>query len=168
MSLWSNTATNAAKPKFLLAGDKHYNNANCYSVNNSQEEVANSANQIYQPGHSGWVEVLPVYTDTCGNQRHKCETLVVMSTPITGNLVVGLTGYFNYANGGNTLVGTANSRVNFELKVGDVIIVGGGANTTSKVISLVNANAVIVNTTFASNGTNQNVWATDLAWFPKS
>jgi hypothetical protein len=311
MPLWSNTNTNASKPKFLLSVDKHYNNANCYGVNIARTEVANVSNHVYFPAHQGWVQIQPEYTDTCGFKRHKCETLVVMNTQISGgnaniaisgagstansllnagvtasvtalnafavmtsvpNLFITPTQFLKISNatisvtaisasgnitlnaapnfagtllqvsdantgtiypvdaalvaangfsllstnvarifvngsavsignnayilsnvraantnnvginvapnftnaslavnftGANTIItGNAASRYNFELKVGDIITIVNLANTISKVVAIVNANAIQVNTTFTTVNTGLQLFVGSLPWFP--
>ncbi len=107
MSAWSNTDTNLSKPGFTKLGNRNLSNANTYGVSlleMTQRANANSYNN--SAAHMGWVRIQPQYTDSSGNIRRKAETLVVMSTPITGNANIALTGSANVTNGNVSI--TAN------------------------------------------------------------
>ncbi len=99
MPLWSNNSNNASKPKYTISVDPLNNNANVYSVNVSQEVLANVSNQKFHGAHQGWVKIIPEYTDSSGQVRRKSETLVVMSTPITGAANTRISGTVNVSNG---------------------------------------------------------------------
>jgi hypothetical protein len=77
MALWSNTDTNASKPKYLNTADK----AATLGVSVAEAQTAgNIAKGINTPG---WVKYT-TYTDAQGNTRNKSEVLVAMAS-ITGD-----------------------------------------------------------------------------------
>jgi hypothetical protein len=138
--------------------------ANTYGVSSlEKQQTANTSSFARSAGHQGWVRIQPQYTDSSGNIRRKAETLVVMSTSITGNANVQISGTSNTTNGSVNVVGT-NTKYTTELKVGDVINVGPGSS--ARVATLVNSTFLTVNTAFSSNTNTQNVFVGDSVWFP--
>lgn len=77
MALWSNTDTDASKPKYLNTADKAATNG--VSVVEATQ-AANIAKGINTPG---WVKYT-TYTDAQGNVRNKSEVLVAMAS-MTGD-----------------------------------------------------------------------------------
>lgn len=149
MSAWSNTDTNLSKPKYVKYGDRNNNNANVYGVSNlERQQMANSASFANSAAHAGWVKIIPQYTDSSGNIRRKAETLVVMSTPISGNANVQLSGRAATVTGTLGVTGTlvaANSYVLFSgniaalLTANTQITVGNTALVVNSVVSSTNA-----------------------------
>jgi hypothetical protein len=164
MPAWSNTDTNSSKPTWTKTGNRNQSNANTYGVSIlEKQQTANSSSFARSAAHQGWVRIQPQYTDSSGNIRRKAETLVVQSTSISGNANVAISGTVNVSSLSANVVGV-NTKFTTELKIGDVINVGGG--NVGKVLSVTNATFMTANANGSANGTGLTLYVGDSAWFP--
>jgi len=150
MSNWSNTDVNLSKPKYLNVNDSNNSNANTYGVSLlEKQQMANNKSFSNSAAHMGWVKIIPQYTDSSGNIRRKAETLVVMSTPISGNANVQISGNSAVSNGNVTIGANITASI---------------ANGNTFAIFSANAQPYITNSSLLIIGTqgpfSVNVWST--------